>query len=631
MSMPPKIGKTKWKIAGEARRSQIVSTYGPGAIVDYPRLSGIMAGLDEWNIFDGSLPKEARFNERNLQKMLSTDFFIQVSTDEKMEKKFALPVYRFPRYYYCPECHMLDRYKVIATTYGKETDYNKILYCSNSKCKKNGKPVRLIPSRFIAACPNGHIDDFPYSTWVHRRHGYEGEKHNLFLEYVGNTGGLDSIQIRCSCGAIENMSGCMDKEALSYMPCTCAMPWLGLGSDKKGWYKDPETCHANMRTMQRSANNVYYPVTQSALTIPPWSSKVQQVLQRHEEVLTDIFTEDENDIERRLKKHYIKNQQEYRCSEQTFIKEAWRYFRDTDDGEITESVLRSGEYSAFCDSDRNEPEDFFRTKSTEVPEELEDYIESIKIVSRLREVKVLRGFRRIFPSKEKDDDNGISKGIFEREFAPIMKQPFRYPQRWLPAIQMFGEGIFIQFKEDAINEWENNNNNRYNNIGKRLDLPWVGNGMFDPKRPRYILLHTIAHLLIRQLTSQCGYVSASLREKIYATFNGSNENMSGILIYTSSTDCDGSLGGLSREGDGYRLGNSILAMLEEASWCSNDPICIDSEGQGYKSLNLAACHACTLLPETSCEANNCLLDRAAVVGIPEDRSIGFFSKLLEEE
>ena len=105
--------------------------------------------------------------------------------------------------------------------------------------------------------------------------------------------------------------------------------------------------------------------------------------------------------------------------------------------------------------------------------------------------------------------------------------------------------------------------------------------------------------------------------------------MCGILIYTSSTDCDGSLGGLSREGEGYRLGNTILTMLEEATWCSNDPICVDSKGQGYKSLNLAACHACTLLPETSCEANNCLLDRAAVVGTPENRNIGYFSGLLD--
>ena len=624
--MPPRINaRYRWKIAGETRRSQIVSTYGPGAIVDYPRLSGIMAGLDDWNIFDGSLPADAQFNERNLQKMLGKDFFVQVATDERMEESFALPVFRFPRYYYCPECHMLDRYKVISRTIGRETEYNKVLYCSNSKCVKDGKPVRLIPSRFIVACLNGHIDDFPYYEWAHKKNNGKGEKHQLFLEYKGNTGGLDSIVISCTCGAWNTMAGSMDKEALSFMKCTCSMPWLGLNGEKKPWYKDPEGCNAKMRTMQRSANNVYYPVPQSALTIPPWSLKVQQVIRKYQETLEDIFDEDEEDIDRRLKKHYSKHQKEYRCSESVFIREAWRCFRDPDDTEITEKVLRTREYAAFCDVDRNEQEDFFKTKSSIVPLELEDYIENIKIVCRLREVKVLKGFRRILPSDEKNPEKRVEEGLLDREFVPISRQPLN----WLPAIQMFGEGIFIQLKESAVVKWEEKNAFRYQVVGERLDIPWVGENMFNPRKPRYILLHTLAHLLIRQLTAQCGYASASLREKIYATFNDSEEQMCGILIYTSATDCDGSLGGLAREGDGLRIGNTLLSMLEDATWCSNDPICIDSHGQGFNSLNLAACHACALLPETSCEANNCLLDRAAIVGIPEDRSIGFFAGLLD--
>lgn len=630
--MPPtlKKDKEKWKIAGETRRSQIVSTYGPGALVDYPRISGIMAGIDNWNIFDGSLPSDARFNEEILEKMLGKEFFVQVSTDENIENPFAVPVIRFPQYYYCPNCHKLDRYKQISTTTNKNSEYNKILYCSDAKCKKGDKLTRLIPSRFIAACPNGHIADFPYDRWVHRNYGYDSElKHELFLEYRGNTGGLDSIQIRCSCGAKESMSGSMDKDALSFMECSGAMPWLGAAADRKGWYKDPNGCHAKMRTMQRSANNVYYPVAQSALTIPPHSLKVRQIMKRkYRDSLEDIFdTDNEDRINSMLKRHFQRNSKEYQCSESTFIKEAWNVFRndEIDDTEITEEVLRVGEYGAFCDVDRNEKADLFRTRSTEVPEELQGYIESIKIVSRLREVKVLRGFRRIFPAQETDPEKIKEMGLGSQEFSPLSKQPLN----WLPAIQMFGEGIFIRLNEEAVEKWEKENVERYRGIGKRMDMPWLGNGMFNPEQPRYVLLHTIAHLLIRQLTSQCGYVSASLREKLYSTFKGSSDKMCGILIYTSSTDCDGSLGGLSREGDGYRLGNTILRMLEEATWCSNDPICVDSKGQGYKSLNLAACHACTLLPETSCEANNCLLDRAAVVGTPENRDMGYFSGLLD--
>ena len=626
--MLPKLTKKnpKWKIAGEIRRSQVVSTSGSGAIVDFPRLSGIMAGIDDWDIFDGSLPQSARFHERNLQKMLGKEFFVQVSTEDNSEKGFALPVYRFPRYYYCPECHMLDNYGKIAQTISSDSEYNSALYCT--KCSRPKHPVHLIPSRFIVACQNGHLDDFPYFWWAHKGQNIdESVSHQLSLEYVGNTGGLDSIVVRCSCGAHMSMAGCMDRNALKTLSCKAYMPWLGLGFDKKNWYVDPEGCGAIPRVIQRSANNVYYPVTQSALTIPPWSSKVQQVIKRHVDTIDDIFDEEETSWEQRLKKHYSKYKEEYKCSEQTFLREVMLYHDGEDDSsDVTESSLRISEYNAFCDVDWQENEDLFRTKSTDIPEMFEDYIDEIKIVSRLREVKVLRGFRRILPTYETEVEKRSEQGLLNREFAPLSKQPLK----WLPAIQMYGEGIFIKFNEEAISAWEKKNFERYAEMGKRLAMPWVGNGMFDPQKPRYVLLHTLAHLLIRQLTAQCGYVSASLREKIYSTFLNSDEAMSGILIYTSATDSDGSLGGLAREGDGYRLCNTILAMLEQASWCSNDPICIDSKDQGYKSLNYAACHACCLLPETSCESANCLLDRASVVGIPENRDIGFFSKLLDE-
>ena len=184
--MPPRIKKHNAsdyiKKAGEIRRSQTVSTYGSGALVDFPRLSGIMAGIDYWKVTDGRLPDDAQFQERNLQKMLGKDFFVQVSTDENADKKFSIPVYRFPSYYYCPECHELDYYYKIRKPESNNTEYNKPLYCS--KCKTaDGKPVALIPSRFVVACPNGHIDEFPYSWWVHRGSDKQCDGTQLFLEY----------------------------------------------------------------------------------------------------------------------------------------------------------------------------------------------------------------------------------------------------------------------------------------------------------------------------------------------------------------------------------------------------------------------------------------------------------------
>ena len=143
------------------------------------------------------------------------------------------------------------------------------------------------------------------------------------------------------------------------------------------------------------------------------------------------------------------------------------------------------------------------------------------------------------------------------------------------------------------------------------------------------MLHTFAHLFIREISNICGYSAASIREKIYSEVDEKDGvKMCGILVYVSSTDSDSSLGGLISIADNEDVLERILdSMLERASWCSGDPLCISSMKQGYKNLNYAACHDCTLLPETSCEKYNCFLDRASIVGLPNDPEVGFFARI----
>ena len=128
------------------------------------------------------------------------------------------------------------------------------------------------------------------------------------------------------------------------------------------------------------------------------------------------------------------------------------------------------------------------------------------------------------------------------------------------------------------------------------------------------MLHTLAHLLIRQLSYECGYSSSSLRERIYCMEGTSQESMAGILIYTASGDSEGTLGGLVRQAAPGNLERLMINALDKSTWCSNDPICQEISAQGVDGLNLAACHACALVPETSCIYGNCLLDRSMVVG-----------------
>ena len=618
--MPPRIKKPKEdKLTGELRRSQILTSYGSGALADFPRFSGIMAGLDEWRVIN--LPEAAKIHEKNLEAMLGKEYFYQVSSpDTDLKKTFALPAFRFPSWYYCPECHKLDRYtKISKPTTGNTSEYNSDLFCN--ECSDSKHKVKLIPSRFVVACLNGHIDDFPYVWWTHRNRR-EGacERPKLRLEYKGTTGGLDSIRIYCeTCGAETTMSGCMDKEALKGLKCYGTQPWLGFGDDGK-WYKDPVDCNATLRVLQRSANNVYYSVNKSALTIPPWSEKLHAIFQQRNSLFEDIFDDEEDEIPRRLKKQFQKSPELYGNNLDAFISAAYQFYREKPE-DVSEKSLRCDEYDAFCNADTDD--EYFRTESVEIPDFLSKYISQIKLVKKLREVMVLQGFRRILPATESDPDERKKLGI-NNEFSQLSRTPLD----WLPAIELYGEGIFIQLDEEAVSAWEKKNLNRYDTMNDRLDVPWIGNGMFDKFHSRYVLLHTLAHLLIRQLSSQCGYATASIKEKLYSSFTDDSKKISGILIYTSATDTDGSLGGLVREGYTDRLGNTFENLLQEASWCSNDPLCIESTTQGYKGLNYAACYACTLLPETSCEAMNCLLDRAAIVGTPDNKEIAYFCDLL---
>jgi len=270
----------------------------------------------------------------------------------------------------------------------------------------------------------------------------------------------------------------------------------------------------------------------------------------------------------------------------------------------------------------NSDDDQFRIESTAVAKSLRPYLEDVILVRRLREILALRGFRRILPEPPEAGDQLSAGYSLENDCVRLSKST---DIRWLPAIELLGEGIFIRLREDRLSEWERENAHRYDNMRRRLENSIVRCDWFSP---RYVLLHTLSHLLIRQLSVECGYSGASIKERIYSSIPGSEVNMAGILIYTSSSDSDGSLGGLVRNGLPDAFENIFLNMLQNASWCSSDPVCIQSEAQGLESLNYAACHACALLPETSCEMRNCLLDRCAVTGSFENRDRGYFGNLL---
>jgi hypothetical protein len=356
---------------------------------------------------------------------------------------------------------------------------------------------------------------------------------------------------------------------------------------------DQEECHEKPRSVLRGATNVYFSSTFSALSIPPWSDPIQVLLNKHWTTLRDLNpTVLQSVIEQ------LNDFTGYTPGDVMLAVDLRR--RNT----TTVGNLRREEYLAFRNPGRgfDRPVADFQIRSEAVPEPFQDTIARVILATRLREVIVLRGFTRIDPP---DSEN------IEQRLAPIARQD----QSWLPAVEHRGEGIFVELLEQRVKVWEDRpavqERMRTLNLAaatwrEQRNLPPV-----PGVAPRGVLLHTLAHLLMRQLSLECGYSSSALRERIYT-----GPDMCGLLVYTASADADGSLGGLVQQGLKERFVLTLQAMLEHARWCSADPLCTEHDPTRTGKLNGASCHVCSLVAETSCERANRFLDRAFLMDLP---------------
>jgi hypothetical protein len=442
----------------------------------------------------------------------------------------------------------------------------------------------LVPSRFIVACLNGHIDDFPYFSWIHAHSQPMGDRHDLRLGVAGMTASLRDVLISCSCGKEMTMDGAFRTSALrGIAKCSGKAPWLRTA---------PADCAEVPRTMQRGASNVWYPKIRSALSIPPWSDGLYRVLDRHWNILRDIA---EEVLPSALKGLAAKSG----YSVDDLVAAALRRRRELDeDSEADRRAIRAGEYEALYRgrAETSSDQDFVCEPVAAIGPELSAWFSKVMAVPRLREVRALESFTRIQPPSPADGP--------ERKGALYEVNP-----SWLPAIEVSGEGVFIVLNEDRLQRWEHD-------VGVRARLKQIDDryrARFtairkEPDRtitPRFVLLHSLAHLLINQWSLECGYPAAALRERVYA-------------------DSAGSLGGVVALTEPGRLATAVAETMERAGWCSSDPLCSEAIAAGVDSLNLAACHACMLLPEVSCEEMNLLLDRAGVVDAPGAPGFGFF-------
>ncbi|MFF4741631.1 DrmB family protein [Streptomyces sp. NPDC001268] len=593
---------------GEIRRAQLITTYGVGAMIAVENESFLVRGIDSWDISEAPLVSEPR-----LSRQLGVSGFRLPPAPAQDRARDGVRAVRFPDMYSCPECKQLQPFRKFNSLAGKAE-------CKS--CQEN-----LVPSRFVMACAHGHLEDFPYWKWVHRGNRKESGTcgGRLTFRADGSTASLRAVLIGCSCGVEEvSMEGAFRRKALRDLGIRCAglRPWLKDAPIEKNCPEPP-------RTLQRGSSSVWFPVMHSALSIPPWSEGIAKLVAPYYEIFKE---EDAASISAYVRmQKLLRHHPEYTADDVVAEVERRRAAE-------TAPVEGAGSAEAGVQARRHRQEIYegeYRSLSTPHPEVAdreqefvceppvtpvgalrESYgLTQVMLVKRLREVRALQSFRRVEEPSPAD--------------APLREAPISLTKpNWLPAFEVSGEGVFVRLDEKRLQSWEQEPGqitraNRIRENHEKLLSARIGSSGKpippSPATPRFLLLHALAHILINEWSLDGGYPSASLRERIYG-----DGGMAGVLIYTATSDSAGSLGGIVAQGEPDRLEASLRAALHRASWCSNDPLCIESEASGADSLNLAACHACLLLPETSCENNNILLDRATLIGTPDGRTPGFF-------
>ena len=585
--------KNKIKNVGDVRISQLVSTFGCGAIVDFVDETVMIAGTDNWT-WDNN--REFKINNENLQRLLGVDFFLlpKYNNNKKFtfEKTNDIPAYKFPEYMYCTNCHSLIHYS--------ELKYQK----NPKKCMVCGSKRDLVPSRFVVICEHGHIEDFPYSWWAHKGKKCskcdDGKVPKMKMYNVGDRADVNSLIVECKeCGERNFMANAFAENSLRDYKCRGYSPWLENPNTDKN-------CPSILKTRPRSSSSIYFPAKLSALNIPPWSKKAETIIAPYIDRLN-------NSKDKMLE---IEQSIAYKVTDDITPKMLYdAYVRLTENrknkNRLTEENIYELEYAELT-SPKDDCDGEFTSFEVDVPEKYNRYINKIVLVDKLTEVEALIGFTRVKPW------NGVS--INDPKLAKLSQNGLK---KYYPAVKLNGEGIFIEFDKSMLNNWEKRIGDRYNQMYSVLKKSYLENRRFSPQ---YVLLHTFSHLLIKEISSKCGYNEASIKEKIYSTYeNNSSNEMNGVLIYVSTNDSEGSLGGLIEQFiDSENIENIFDNMIEKAKWCSSDPLCIVSKNQGFEGLNYAACHVCTLLPETSCEFFNVTLDRVAITGSLDNPDLGYF-------
>lgn len=608
---------------GELRPSQLISTFGVGALLDLPNMAVLIMGLDDWDTrYSTEITEERLLGalQRQLGPQVRRLLLPPMSFEEEGRDPSAppvgVPVAPFPRWLRCTQCGSLatmdsgmfqleqDRYRQDQTRYVHGA-------CGESK----GRPPTALPVRFLVACREGHLSDFPWIDYVHKDVPV-CRPARLTVREFGVAGDASDIVVTChSCRRSRPMMDAFDRETFQ-QPCNGHHPHLRITA------ADP--CGETMRTILLGASNSWFPVVMSALSLPPnLKDRVALLVTEHWGQLKEIPN--------REIAAYVTAPSRMPALADFTADQIWEAIeaargRGAESESRKEVDLKVAEWAVLNQGGVPATTQDFRAVRVPAPVGFEEVLRETVLLEKMREVRALLGFTRI---ESTGDFKEATQSDDDRRTSLCRQSP-----TWLPASEVRGEGILIRFNEAALLEWEMSApvqalareffaaHRSWRKL-RRQEPPEAG---FPSVR--YVLLHSLSHALMRQIALECGYTAASIRERIYCRGgHAGQEPMAGILIYTAASDSEGTLGGLVQLGQPQSLGRQLRGALESMRICGSDPLCSEhAPAADGRTIHGAACHACLFAPETSCEKGNRYLDRSTLVGTWAAHGAEFFGE-----
>lgn len=599
---------TKAKGQGQIRRSQVITTYGPGALIDLPKDSAIIGGLEKW-------PSESKLEA--IDELRLAHKLQMVLGGSSLPRLYAPPAasnvpgevlgiggWRFPEWFVVQETSAASQ---------PQQSRRRLVHRKNLDDKGRFDGQAVVATRFVRACPKGHVDDI---NWYRFAHGPDDNcRRQLWLEESGTSGDLSELAVRCECGKRRGMHEAKEIETNPLSTCQGARPWLGKNAN--------EPCNQPSRLLIRTASNAYFPQVMSVLSLPDRGDEVENVVK---ELWDDLQIVDDLAVLEIIKRKPKVAKGLAPFSDDEVIEAIEQRKR----GSTSERPVKQVELDAllgvpegFGDDVPIDPDFHARRLPDSAWRSPGRFggIKAVMQVHRLREVLALIGFTR-FEAVMPDIHGEYETDV---ELAPIAQEP-----SWFPAVENRGEGIFLQLCADAVRAWLGKQS-----VQKRLNYlaeghrKWIQQCASQRQFPGgpYVLLHSLSHLLLQSLAMRCGYPATSIRERVYVDQEARHF---GLLLYTASPDAEGTLGGLVQQA--HYIEDHLVHALRMGELCSNDPVCAQhTPGQSMEKrwLHGAACHGCALVAETSCEMRNDYLDRALIVPVLGVEDAAFFGSVAD--